>query len=128
ASEILAGRPAAYTPYTFTTLAGNAGFGSVDGVGSAARFNDPWGVAVDGGGNIYVTDYNNFTVRKVTPAGVVTTLAGMVGIPGNIDGVGNGARFGGSGSGFFGSFSTGPEGMAADAAGNLYVADPWNSA
>jgi sugar lactone lactonase YvrE len=127
-STILEGRAAVYTPYTFTTIAGNAGYGSADGFGSLARFNEPWGIAVDGSGNIYVSDYNNFTIRKVTPAGVVTTLAAMAGISGNTDGVGNGARFGGSSSNPFFSNSNGPEGLAVDSSGNVYVADPWNSA
>jgi len=67
--------------------------GSADGTGSAARFSHPYAVAVDGGGNVYVADTYNFTVRKITPAGVVTTLAGLAGNTGSIDGKGSGARF-----------------------------------
>src|SRR5207249_505835 len=73
-NTIRKGRPAAYTPYTFTTLAGNAGAGSTDGLGSLARLDGPSGVAVDTAGNLYVADKNNFIIRKVTPAGMVTTL------------------------------------------------------
>jgi DNA-binding beta-propeller fold protein YncE len=60
-----------------TTLAGTAGqMGSADGTGAAASFYHPYGVAVDGSGNVYVADTDNNTIRKVTPAGVVTTLVG----------------------------------------------------
>jgi sugar lactone lactonase YvrE len=96
---------------TFAGLAGSPG--SANGTGSAARFNGPAGVAVDraGTGNIYVGDTNNFTIRKITPAGVVTTLAGSPGMRGGTNGTGSAARF------------LLPEGMAVDSAGNIYVAD-----
>jgi streptogramin lyase len=95
-----------------TTLAGTAGsLGSADGTGSAARFYNPWGVAVDGSGNVYVADYGNHTIRKITPAGVVTTLAGTAGSQGSADGTGSAARF---------SF---PLGVAVDGSGNVYVAE-----
>ena len=98
--------------YTFTTLAGLAGSaGSADGTGSAARFYYPSGVAVDSAGNVYVADTSNHTIRKVTPGGVVTTLAGLAGYPGSADGTGSAARF------------TVPSGVAVDSAGNVYVAD-----
>src|SRR5438874_612499 len=95
-----------------TTLAGTAGvFGSVDGTGSAAQFYYPFAVAVDDAGNVYVADTDNYTVRKITPAGVVTTLAGLAGNYGTTDGTGSDARFGN----LFG--------IAADSVGNVYVAD-----
>jgi len=65
------------TPYAITTLAGTTGqTGSANGTGSAALFYHPNGVAVDGSGNLYVAD--NSTIRKITPGGAVSTLAGMV--------------------------------------------------
>src|SRR5215470_10182099 len=77
-----------------TTLAGTAGItGSADGTGAAARFNAPFGVAVNGAGIVYVADSFNQTIRKITAAGVVTTLAGSAGVRGSADGTGAAARF-----------------------------------
>ena len=93
-----------------TTLAGTAGAsGAVDGTGAAARFRFAQGVGLDPSGNVYVSDAN--TVRKVTAAGVVTTLAGTDGLTGTADGTGAAARF------------TQIRTMHADAVGNLYVVD-----
>ena len=98
-----------------TTFAGAAGVsGSADGTGTAARFNFPTGIAVDGSGNVYVADYGNDTVRKITPAGVVTTLAGKPGVAGSSDGTGGAASF------------NAPAGVGVDNAGNVYVADESN--
>ncbi len=105
------------TPYTFTTLAGLAGNpGTNVGTGSAARFNEPAGVAVDSAGNVYVADYYSDTIRKVTPAGVVTTLAGRAGTQGGQNGTGSGALF------------NLPNDTAVDTNGNIYVADSNNKA
>ena len=104
-----------YEPYTITTIAGKTGVvGSADGTNSAARFNQPLGMAVDGAGNIYVADCFNCTIRKVAPVGtnwVVTTLAGKTGVVGSADGTGSAARF------------NDPAGVALDSMGNLYVGD-----
>ncbi|MCG3148489.1 MAG: hypothetical protein PCFJNLEI_01933 [Verrucomicrobiae bacterium] len=100
------------TSYFWVNLAGQPGStGSVDGVGSSAQFNYPRGVALDQFGNIFVADSDNHTIRRVTSDGVVTTIAGSVGIPGTTDGTGSDARF------------NVPEGMAFDSNGNLYVTD-----
>src|SRR5262245_51052511 len=77
---------ATYEPYTFTTLAGGGGFNSPDMPGTAARFWIPNGVAADSVGNLYVADVFNHAIRKVTPTGVVTTLAGLPGTFGSADG------------------------------------------
>jgi sugar lactone lactonase YvrE len=99
-----------------TTVAGSAGqSGSVDGTGAAARFNLPAGIAVDASGNVFVADYTNHTIRRVTPAGVVTTIAGSAGTSGSTNGTGSGARF------------RQPTGVAVDSGGNVYVADQSNS-
>ena len=98
-----------------TTLAGTAGSsGSADGTGAAARLTSPFGVAVDGDGNVYVADSSNHTIRKITPAGVVTTLAGTAGSSGSADGTGADARL------------RYPYGVAVDGDGNVYVADNSN--
>lgn len=100
-----------------TTLAGGMGTsGTADGSGGNARFTLPYGVAVDGSGYVYVGDNNGETVRKITPAGVVSTLAGMPGASGSVDGTGTGARF------YY------LLGLDVDAAGNVYVADEYNHA
>ncbi|PYK38111.1 MAG: hypothetical protein DME60_11705 [Verrucomicrobia bacterium] len=99
-----------------TLLAGVEGKpGSADGLRSAARFYYPSGVAVDNSGNVYVADTANHTIRRITADGVVTTLAGLAGCIGNTDGAGNVARF------YY------PYGVATDRAGNVYVADTFNS-
>ena len=100
-----------------TTFAGTALFdGSADGPGSAASFNLPRGVACDADGNVYVADYGNSTIRMITSAGVVTTLAGRADYEGGSDdGLGGAASF------------YNPRGVACDADGNVYVADYGNS-
>lgn len=99
-----------------TTIAGTAGStGTTDGIGSAARFNAPRGVAVDPAGNVYVADTGNHTIRKITTGGAVSTLAGTAAVRGSSDGIGPTARF------------DNPSGLALDSAGNVYVADTGNS-
>ncbi len=79
-------------PYNFNTFAGNAYGGN--GTGNQAIFNNPYATAVDSAGNVYVADTSNSAVRKITAAGVVTTLAGLAGTGGITDGTGSDARFG----------------------------------
>jgi subtilisin family serine protease len=98
-----------------TTIAGLAGTrGSVDGRGSAARFNYPVDAAVDSAGNVYVTEFENHTVRRITPEGTVITVAGLAGSIGSADGTGSTARF------------HHPDGVVVDGAGNIYVTDQGN--
>src|ERR1035438_8887945 len=67
-----------------TTFAGTPGInGSADGTRPAAQFNFPDGLATDASGNLYVADSNNFTIRRIAPAGVVTTFAGTPGVQGS---------------------------------------------
>ena len=96
-----------------TTIAGTAGSqGTADGVGSDARFYQPFGIAYDGNGNLYISDPNNRTIRKLVIAtGAVTTIAGLAGSSGSADGVGSAARFGY------------PRGIVYDGNGNLYNPD-----
>jgi len=91
-----------------TTFAGSGTSGSADGTGTAASFKTPFGIASDSSGNVYVVDLGTLSIRKITPAGVVTTLAG--GGTGDVtDGTGTAASF------------HAPIGIAVDSSGNLYV-------
>ena len=100
--------------YTWSTFAGSTDTGIADGVGPAAQFYTPRGAAADTNGNVYVADSLNDTIRKITPAGLVSTIAGYPQVPGSADGVNSAARF------------NLPFGVAADKAGNLYVTDSGN--
>ncbi len=97
-----------------TTFAGTGAQGSKDGTAASASFYYPKGVAVDAVGNVYVADWGNNKIRKVSPAGVVSTLAGT-GLKGVADGIGDSANF------------YNPIGVAVDTAGNVYVADEVNN-
>jgi sugar lactone lactonase YvrE len=103
-------------PFTFTAIAGTPGMGgSADGTNKNATFIAPAGMVLDSAGNLYVVDPN--MVRKISPVGtnwVVTTFAGVALPQGSEDGTSTNARF---------RF---PQGITADAANNLYVADTYN--
>ena len=100
--KLLPGRP-------MTTFAGGASSGSADGAAADARFNTPQGLAVDASDNVYVADFNNSAVRKISPQGQVTTLQ-------------FGTAFATSCAGVFGCSMNAPTDIAVDANGNLYVA------
>jgi len=99
---------------TVSTFAGSATAGYLNGTAANALFNNPQGIVADSKGNIYVSDsYNNY-IREITTAGVVVTIAGN-GAAGYTDGPAASAQF------------YAPQGLAFDAAGNLYVADLGNN-
>lgn len=95
-----------------STVAGST-YGYVDGTGMAAQFYTPRGLFCDASGNLFVADYFNTKIRKITPAGVVTTVAGST--QGHVDGTGISAKF------------DGPKGMWGDPQGNIYVSDDRNN-
>lgn len=101
---------------TVTTVAGSPGVpGTADGVGTAARFDAPSGLAVDGSGGTYIADTQNHTIRFMAADGTVSTYAGTAGVPGLVDGTGTAAQF------------NQPNGLALAPNGTLYVADYGNS-
>jgi hypothetical protein len=100
---------------TVTTLAGGPSNGAADGVGTAARFDNPKGITQDAAGIVYVADTNNHTIRRIALDGTVTTLAGLAGNAGAVDGTGSAARF------------SQPWGVAIGPDGDLYVAEYANS-
>lgn len=99
---------------TVSTLAGTGVAGFADGPGQTAQFKGPWGLGVDSDGNLYVADTGNLRIRKITPEGLVSTVAGS-GQWGFADGPGAAARF------------AGPIGLVVDPLKNVFVADQWNN-
>ena len=103
---------------TLTLVAGSldlssSGQGTADGNGAQARFIIPAGLALDTSGNVYVADSSANTIRRISPAGGVTTVAGSPGLSGTADGAGNVARF------------MRPASLAFGKDGLLYVLDGW---
>jgi len=104
---------------TITTVAGTGapGYSGDNGPATGAQLSTPiFGLAVDSAGNLYISDSNNYRVRRVTPGGTITTVAGT-GIAG----------YSGDGGSATSARLGGPEGLSTDAAGNLYIADIGNS-
>ena len=97
--------------YYWDVLAGNGTAGITDGTGTAATFNAPWQIAVDTVNNLYVADYNSGTIRKITPAGVVTTIAGSAS-SGNLN----------NANPLLATFKK-PRGVGVDNNGNVYVSE-----
>ncbi|RYU90305.1 hypothetical protein EWM62_12315 [Mucilaginibacter terrigena] len=97
-----------------TTFAGNGTAGSTDGSGVAASFNHPFAIAIDKNENLFVTELAGYVIRKITPEGVVTTVAGS-GVKGYKNGNGRVAEFGEL------------RGIAVNDNGDLYVTDRYNS-
>ncbi|MCF8248233.1 MAG: gliding motility-associated C-terminal domain-containing protein [Saprospiraceae bacterium] len=99
---------------TVSTVAGTGNFGSTNGPALSSTFGNPTGIEVDAAGNIYVADHLTHIIRKITPNGTVSTLAGMAYIPGDTNGTGPSAQF------------WRPYGLTLDNQGNILVADEWN--
>ena len=91
----------------FHLFAGSGVFGFADGSAGTARFEFPTNIVIDSGGNLFVADNNR--IRKITPQGVVSTIAGS--LAGYADGIGSSSKF------------NNPTGLAIDSHDNIYVAD-----
>lgn len=107
------GAPADIGNYSVSTLAGTGNHGFVNGAGTIAQFNDPYGVATDVSGNVFIADADNNAVRKITPTGIVSTVAG------------DGTRGFKNGDGANAEFNF-PHALVVDSLGNIYVADTFN--
>jgi sugar lactone lactonase YvrE len=113
--RLLAPHPNGGGVLVVTTVAGKAGqAGHLDGLGGEALLSNPTGLALDAAGNLYVADTGNHCLRRITPAGVVTTVAGLPGRSGHVDGDPDEARF------------LAPRGLVVSAAGELFVCDTGN--
>lgn len=99
---------------TVTTVAGSGNFGTSDGQGTAATFGNPTGIEIAADGSLYIADHLTHIIRRISPNGFVSTLAGSAYITGNQNGVGNTARF------------NRPYGLTIDPNGDILVADEWN--
>ena len=100
---------------TVSTFAGTGVSGTLDGVADQAQFVSPAGIAIDIDGNVYVSDYGNYLIRKISIEGVVTTIAGSEGVSGFQDGLGTEAKFGYVWN------------LAVDEGGNIIAADRSNN-
>lgn len=98
-----------------TTFAGTGNMGTSDGQGTSASFSHPFGLAIDASDNLYVTDSDSNRIRKITPSGMVSTIAGNNNVPGSFPGYQDGPVW-------LAQFSR-PTGVAVDAAGFIYIAD-----
>lgn len=102
------------TNWVVTTIAGVTAGGTVDGTNTDAKFKYPVGITADGAGNLFVSDFQNHTIRKLRPSGtnwITTTIAGLAGFAGSSDGSNTAARF------------SHPQGIAVSPVGYIYVAD-----
>ena len=115
---LVAGAPSNLTQFTISTVAGNgsASYSGDGGLAIDAALSSPFGVAVDSAGNVYIADFNNVRIRKMTPNGTITTVAGT--------GV---AGFSGDGGPAVNAMLNRPSKVSVDAVGNFYVVDSGNS-